>query len=142
LGEKATAETYENASAVSSYYLISKITRLGYKSWRNSRVLNKSKYLPLELIFSSLRASLISANSNIMTSSWIFPLAWYLAITSIASSCRSLEIKNLGLSGRNQRKQSWKALGATCRRLGSLHDQLLGICRVPYVVQAAMVEPK
>lgn len=93
------------------------------------------------LHFSCSIAALISSYSN-STNSVLAPSPWYLVRASRASSPRSFEMSHLGDSGRNQTVDSCMMLGAICRREGILHDHVLGMTRVPYVIHAAAIAPR
>lgn len=86
-------------------------------------------------------AARISPYSS-LTSSVSSPSPWYLFNASRASSPLSFAISHLGDSGRNQIVLSWSRLGAICSSEGSLHDQVLGIVRVPNVIHAAAMLPR
>lgn len=93
------------------------------------------------LRFSLSIAARISSYSS-RTSSVSLPSPWYRFRAASASSSRSLDMSHRGDSGRNQMVDNWSTLGAIWRSEGSLQDQVLGIRRVPKVIQAAAMLPR
>jgi hypothetical protein len=66
---------------------------------------------------------------------------WYLLRILVASPVRPLAISHLGLSGTKKMKTIWKIETRPCSREGIFQLHEFGMSKVPYVDQAATIDP-